>query len=131
LSELAGVGGQTLRVDGGDVDMRVIVANRGILVVSLPGLEEPDSTLVGLGKLIVASLQHVVAQLDARGSGGSLSTTCGKASSRLLVVLHDAAGRVARGLDSTAAIGRSLNIGFVLTVPDVEGIWMSPWAQAA
>lgn len=111
--------------------MRVIVANRGILVVSLPGLEEPDSTLVGLGKLIVASLQHVVAQLDARGSGGSLSTTCGKASSRLLVVLHDAAGRVARGLDSTAAIGRSLNIGFVLTVPDVEGIWMSPWAQAA
>jgi intracellular multiplication protein IcmO len=131
LSELAGVGGQTLRVDGGDVDMRVIVANRGILVVSLPGLEDPDSTLVGLGKLIVVSLQHVVAQLDARGSGGSLSTTCGKASSRLLVVLHDAAGRVARGLDSTAATGRSLNIGFVLTVPDVEGIWMSPWAQAA
>jgi intracellular multiplication protein IcmO len=45
------------RVEAGAIDMRDVVLNRRILVVTLPALENADATLASLGRLVVASLR--------------------------------------------------------------------------
>lgn len=131
LAALAADLHQKRRVNAGDIDMCDIVFDGRILVVSPWPLKKPDVMLERLGKLVVASLRNAVAHLGTRGSVGFASNGSGKASPRCLVVLNDVAGGVVDGLDSTAAIGESLNIGFVLTAPDLDDVWMSAWAQAA
>ena len=50
--------------------MRDVVLNRRILVVNLPALENSDDTLAALGKIVVASLRGMMAQiLGARLEG--------------------------------------------------------------
>ena len=68
FTQLAVSLGHIFRVGIGDIDMRDIVLNRRILVVNLPALENSAATLAALGKLVVASLRAMMAQL----LGGSL-----------------------------------------------------------
>ena len=50
--------------------MRDVVLNRRILVVNLPALENSDDTLAALGKIVVAALRGMMAQiLGARLEG--------------------------------------------------------------
>ncbi len=63
FTQLAVSLGHIFRVENGDIDMRDIVLNRRILVVNLPALENSDATLAALGKLVVASLRGMMAQL--------------------------------------------------------------------
>ena len=70
FTQLAVSLGHIFRVECGDIDMRDMVLNRRILVVNLPALENSDATLAALGKLVVASLRAMMAQLlggSARG----------------------------------------------------------------
>jgi len=62
--ELLGVSlGHIFKVQQSDVDMRDIVLNRRILVVNLPALESSDPRLASLGKIVVASLRGMMAQM--------------------------------------------------------------------
>ena len=62
--------GHIFKVQAGDIDMRDVVLNRRILVVNLPALENSDDTLAALGKIVVASLRGMMAQmLGARLEG--------------------------------------------------------------
>jgi intracellular multiplication protein IcmO len=63
FTQLAVSLGHIFRCEMGDIDMRDIVLNRRILVVNLPALENSDATLAALGKLVVASLRGMMAQL--------------------------------------------------------------------
>ena len=63
FTQLAVSLGHIFRCEIGDIDMRDIVLNRRILVVNLPALENSDATLAALGKLVVASLRGMMAQL--------------------------------------------------------------------
>jgi intracellular multiplication protein IcmO len=63
FTQLAVSLGHILKVENGDIDMRDILLNRGILVVNLPALETSDATLAALGKLVVAGLRGMMAQL--------------------------------------------------------------------
>ena len=56
----------------GDIDMRDVVLNRRILVVNLPALENSDATLAALGKLVVASLRGMMAQMLGASPRGRL-----------------------------------------------------------
>jgi intracellular multiplication protein IcmO len=69
--ELLGVSlGHIFKVRQSDVDMRDVVLNRRILVVNLPALESSDERLASLGKIVVASLRGMMAQmLGARLEG--------------------------------------------------------------
>ena len=69
--ELLGVSlGHIFKVEQSDVDMRDVVLNRRILVVNLPALESSDERLAALGKIVVASLRGMMAQmLGARLEG--------------------------------------------------------------
>lgn len=55
--------GHIFKVEQGDIDMRDVVLNRRILLVSLPDLENSPDTLAGLGKIVVTSLRAMMAQM--------------------------------------------------------------------
>jgi intracellular multiplication protein IcmO len=101
------------------------VLNRRILVVNLPALENSDATLAAQGKLVVSSLRAMMAQL----LGGSLEGVYteadkpGMGPSPYFVVLDELAYYATSGLDRMLAMGRGLNVSFMLGFQEVSGIW--------
>jgi intracellular multiplication protein IcmO len=116
--------GHIFRAANGDIDMRDIVLNRRILVVNLPSLENSDETLAALGKLGIASLRAMMAQL----LGSSLEGTYdemnkpGMAKSPFFVCFDELASYAASGLVGMLRQGRSLNLGFILGFQEIPGI---------
>lgn len=116
--------GHIFRAEAGDIDMRDIVLNRRILVVNLPSLENSDATLAALGKLGVASLRAMMAQL----LGGSLEGTYdedskpGMGKAPFWVCFDELASYAASGLEGMLRQGRSLNLAFVLGFQETSGI---------
>jgi len=125
FTQLAVSLGHIFRVDTGDIDMRDVVLNRRILVVNLPALENSDATLAALGKLVVASLRAMMAQL----LGGSLegdyteADKPGMGPSPYAIVFDELAYYATSGLDRMLAMGRGLNVSFILGFQEVSGIW--------
>ena len=98
----------------GEIDMRDIALNRRILVVNLPALENSDATLAALGKLVVASLRGMMAQLLGASPEGDYDETDkpGMGPSPYTVVLDELAYYATSGLDRMLSQGRGLNISF-------------------
>ena len=125
FTQLAVSLGHIFRVEAGDIDMRDVMLNRRILVVNLPALENSDATLAALGKLVVSSLRAMMAQL----LGGSLEGAYteadkpGMGASPYFVVLDELAYYATSGLDRMLAMGRGLNVSFLLGFQEVSGIW--------
>jgi intracellular multiplication protein IcmO len=117
--------GHIFRVECGDIDMRDVVLNRRILVVNLPALENSDATLAALGKLVVASLRGMMAQLLGASPEGDYdeSNKPGMGPSPYTVVLDELAYYATTGLDRMLSQGRGLNISFMLGFQEVSGIW--------
>ena len=125
FTQLAVSLGHIFRVENGDIDMRDIVLNRRILVVNLPALENSDATLAALGKLVVASLRGMMAQLLGASLEGDYTDADkpGMGPSPFPVVLDELAYYATSGLDRMLAMGRGLNISFILGFQEVSGIW--------
>ena len=125
FTQLAVSLGHIFRVECGDIDMRDIVLNRRILVVILPALENSDATLAALGKLVVAALRGMMAQLLGVSLEGEYSEEDkpGMGPSPFPVVLDELAYYATSGLDRMLAQGRSLNISFLLGFQEIAGIW--------
>jgi intracellular multiplication protein IcmO len=126
--ELLGVSlGHIFKVEQSDVDMRDVVLNRRILVVNLPALESSDERLAALGKIVVASLRGMMAQmLGARLEGDYEQIVAGKpgmGSAPFHVVLDEVAYYATSGMDRMLAMGRGLNFMFWLGFQEVSGIW--------
>jgi intracellular multiplication protein IcmO len=119
--------GHIFKVESGDVDMRDVVLNRRILVVNLPALENSDDTLAALGRIVVAGLRGMLAQLlGARleGDAGELFALKPSAGdSPFYVVFDEVAYYATSGMDRMLAMGRGLNIVFWLAFQEVSGIW--------
>ena len=125
FAQLAVSLGHIFRAESGEIDMRDIVLNRRILVVNLPALENSDATLAALGKLVVASLRGMMAQLLGVSLEGDYSggDEPGMGPTPFPVVLDELAYYATSGLDRMLAQGRSLNIAFILGFQEVPGIW--------
>ncbi|MBN8925247.1 MAG: conjugal transfer protein TraG [Rhodospirillales bacterium 69-11] len=125
FTQLAVSLGHIFRVECADIDMRDIVLNRRILVVILPALENSDATLAALGKLVVAALRGMMAQLLGVSLEGEYSDADkpGMGPSPFPVVLDELAYYATSGLDRMLAQGRSLNISFLLGFQEIAGIW--------
>ncbi|HJS95985.1 MAG TPA: hypothetical protein VJ741_17110, partial [Solirubrobacteraceae bacterium] len=123
FTQLAVSLGHIFRVESGDIDMRDIVLNRRILVVNLPALENSDATLAALGKLVVASLRGMMAQLLGASLEGDYTEAdkLGMGPAPFPVVLDELAYYATSGLDRMLAMGRGLNISFVLGFQEVSG----------
>jgi intracellular multiplication protein IcmO len=119
--------GHIFKVESGDVDMRDVVLNRRILVVNLPALENSDDTLAALGKIVVAGLRGMLAQLlGARLEGDPTEIFALKPSagdSPFYVVFDEVAYYATSGMDRMLAMGRGLNVVFWLAFQEVSGIW--------
>jgi intracellular multiplication protein IcmO len=125
FTQLAVSLGHIFRCEMGDIDMRDIVLNRRILVVNLPALENSDATLAALGKLVVASLRGMMAQLLGASLEGDYTEADkpGMGPSPFPVVLDELAYYATSGLDRMLAMGRGLNISFMLGFQEVSGIY--------
>jgi intracellular multiplication protein IcmO len=125
FTQLAVSLGHIFRCEMGDIDMRDIVLNRRILVVNLPALENSDATLAALGKLVVASLRGMMAQLLGASLEGDYTEAekPGMGPSPFPVVLDELAYYATSGLDRMLAMGRGLNISFMLGFQEVSGIY--------
>ncbi|MEA2767392.1 MAG: intracellular multiplication protein IcmO [Acetobacteraceae bacterium] len=125
FTQMTGSLGHIFRCDTGDIDMRDIVLNRRILVVNLPALENSDPTLAALGKLVIASLRGMMAQLLGASVEGTYSEADkpGMGPAPYPVVLDELAYYATSGLDRMLAMGRGLNISFMLGFQEVSGIW--------
>jgi len=127
FTQLAVSLGHIFKTYSGDIDMRDVVLNRRILVVNLPALENSDDTLAALGKIVVASLRGMMAQiLGARLEGdydAIVANKPGMGVAPFHVVLDELAYYATSGLDRMLAMGRGLNIMFWLAFQEVSGIW--------
>jgi intracellular multiplication protein IcmO len=107
--------------------MRDVVLNRRILVVNLPALESSDERLAALGKIVVASLRGMMAQMLGARLEGDYSTIVankpGMGSAPFHVVLDEVAYYATSGMDRMLAMGRGLNFMFWLGFQEVSGIW--------
>ena len=107
--------------------MRDVVLNRRILVVNLPALESSDERLAALGKIVVASLRGMMAQMLGARLEGDYSTIVanklGMGSAPFHVVLDEVAYYATSGMDRMLATGRGLNFMFWLGFQEVSGIW--------
>ncbi|MBB4200237.1 conjugal transfer protein TraG [Rhodoblastus sphagnicola] len=126
--ELLGVSlGHIFKVQQSEVDMRDVVLNRRILVVNLPALESSDDRLAALGKIVVASLRGMMAQmLGSRLEGDHdaiVANKPGMGSAPFHVVLDEVASYATSGMDRMLAMGRGLNFMFWLGLQEVSGIW--------
>jgi intracellular multiplication protein IcmO len=117
--------GHIFGVESGDIDMRDIVLNRRILVVNLPALENSEATLAALGKLVVASLRGMMAQLLGLSLEGEYTDEDkpGMGPSPFPIVLDELAYYATTGLDAMLSQGRGLNVSFMLGFQEVSGIW--------
>ena len=119
--------GHIFKVQTGDIDMRDVVLNRRILVVNLPALENSDDTLAALGKIVVASLRGMMAQmLGARLEGKPdeiFSLKPGTGDGPFYIVFDELAYYASSGMDRMLAMGRGLNMTFWLAFQEVSGIW--------
>jgi intracellular multiplication protein IcmO len=133
FTQLAVSLGHIFRVESGDIDMRDVVLNRRILVVNLPALENSDATLAALGKLVVASLRGMMAQLLGASLEGEYTEADkpGMGPSPFPVVLDELAYYATSGLDRMLAMGRGLNISFLLGFQEISGIWARLGERAA
>ncbi len=126
--ELLGVSlGHIFKVEQCDVDMRDVVLNRRILVVNLPALESSDDRLASLGRIVVASLRGMMAQMLGSRLEGDYSSIVankpGMAAAPFHVVLDEVAYYATSGMDRMLAMGRGLNLMFWLGFQEVSGIW--------
>jgi intracellular multiplication protein IcmO len=89
--------------------MRDVVLNRRILVVNLPALESSDERLAALGKIVVASLRGMMAQmLGARLEGDSdviVANKPGMGVAPFHVVLDEVGYYATSGMDRMLAKG--------------------------
>jgi intracellular multiplication protein IcmO len=119
--------GHIFRVENGDIDMRDVVLNRRILLVNLPALENGDDSLAALGKIVVAGLRGMLAQLlGARLEGDPKEIFALKPSvgdTPFHVVFDEVAYYVTSGMDRMLAMGRGLNVAFWLAFQEVAGIY--------
>ena len=136
--------GHIFKVERGDIDMRDIVMNRRVLIVNLPALEKSDDNLAALGRIVVASLRGMMAQLlgaklegdpseifaHKPGMGGGVEGSVGVSRWNDAVgvgsfcVDFDEVGYYATtGMDRMFAMGRGINMGFRLAMQELGGIW--------
>ena len=127
FTQLAVSLGHIFKVETGDIDMRDIVMNRRILLVNLPALQGSDATLAALGRIVVASLRAMMAQLlGAKLEGDPREIFAHKPGMGIgsFCVDFDEVGYYATaGMDRMLAMGRGINMAFRIAMQELGGIY--------
>lgn len=110
-----------------DIDMRDVVLNRRILLVSLPALENSGETTAALGKLTIAAIRGMLSQSLGGGKleGDSVDLIENRPTTSdtpFLAPLDELAAFAGGGLHTLMQQARGLGVGFALGWHDVEGL---------
>jgi len=127
FTQLAVSLGHIFKVETGDIDMRDIVMNRRVLLVNLPALQGSDATLAALGRIVVASMRAMMAQLlGAKLEGDPREIFAHKPGMGVgaFCVDFDEIGYYATaGMDRMLAMGRGINMAFRIAMQELGGIY--------
>jgi len=119
--------GHIFKVERGDIDMRDIVMNRRILIVNLPALEKSDDNLAALGRIVVASLRGMMAQLLGAKLEGDPSEIFahkpGMGVGSFGVDFDELGYYATTGMDRMLAMGRGINLAFRIAFQELGGVW--------
>jgi intracellular multiplication protein IcmO len=119
--------GHIFNCDESDIDMRDVLLNRRILVVNLPALEGSDERLPALGRIVIAVLRAMMAQMlgtRLEGDYGDIvANKPGAGAVPFHIVFDEMAYYATGGMDRMLAMGRGLNFMFWLGFQEVSGIW--------
>ncbi len=127
FTQLAVSLGHIFKVQTGDIDMRDVVMNRRILIVNLPALEKSDDNLAALGRIVVASLRGMMAQLLGAKLEGDpheiFAYKPGMGVGSFWVDFDELAYYATAGMDRMFAMGRGINMAFRIAFQELGGIW--------
>ena len=127
FTQLAVSLGHIFKVQTGDIDMRDVVMNRRILIVNLPALEKNDDNLAALGRIVVASLRGVMAQLLGAKLEGDpheiFAYKPGMGVGTFRVDFDELGYYATAGMDRMLAMGRGINIAFRIAFQELGSIW--------
>ncbi len=127
FTQLAVSLGHIFKVETGDIDMRDIVMNRRVLLVNLPALQGSDATLAALGRIVVASMRAMMAQLlGAKLEGDPREIFAHKPGMGVgaFCVDFDELGYYATaGMDRMLAMGRGINMAFRIAMQELGGLY--------
>lgn len=119
--------GHIFKVERGDIEMRDIVMNRRVLLVNLPALENSDETLAALGRIVIASLRAMMAQLLGAKLEGDpreiFAHKPGMGVAPFRVDFDELGYYATAGMDRMLAMGRGINMAFRIAFQELGGIW--------
>jgi intracellular multiplication protein IcmO len=126
FTQLAVSLGHIFKCQNGDIDMRDVVLNRRILVVNLPALENSGETTAALGKIVVATMRNMMAQVLGANLEGKfeeiIENRPSLAPSAYPVALDEVGYYAVPGMDKMLAMGRALGFSFLLGFQEIAGI---------
>lgn len=126
FTQLAVSLGHIFKCEMGDIDMRDIVLNRRVLIVSLPSLENSGETTAALGKIVVAAVRNMMAQTLGSNLEGDyqeiVANTAAFAPSPYPVVFDEVGYYASPGMDKMIAQGRGLGFQFYLGFQEVASL---------
>ena len=127
FTQLAVSLGHVFKVETGDIEMRDVVMNRRILLVNLPALQGSDETLAALGRIVIASLRAMMAQLLGAKLEGDpreiFAHKPGMGVGSFWVDFDELGYYATTGMDRMFAMGRGINMAFRIAFQELGGIW--------
>ena len=127
FTQLAVSLGHVFKVETGDIEMRDVVMNRRLLIVNLPALQGSDETLAALGRIVIASLRAMMAQLLGAKLEGDpreiFAHKPGMGVGSFWVDFDELGYYATSGMDRMFAMGRGINMAFRIAFQELGGIW--------
>jgi intracellular multiplication protein IcmO len=126
LSDFADQYGHIFATPYGDIDLEDVVLQRRILVIMLPSLEKSPDNVSALGKIVVASMQSMMAKaLGAKIEGAwedIIDTKPTNSETPFLAVLDEVGYYTTEGMAVMAAQARSLGFGLIFAAQDISAM---------
>lgn len=127
FTQLAVSLGHIFKAETGDIDMRDVVMNRRVLIVNLPALQGSDDNLAAMGRIVIASLRAMMAQLLGAKLEGDphelFAFKPGMGVGAFRVDFDEIGYYATSGMDRMLAMGRGINMGFRIAFQELGGIW--------
>ena len=127
FTQLAVSLGHVFKVETGDIEMRDVVMNRRLLLVNLPALQGSDETLAALGRIVIASLRAMMAQLLGAKLEGDpreiFAHKPGMGVGSFWVDFDELGYYATSGMDRMFAMGRGINMAFRIAFQELGGIY--------
>ena len=127
FTQLAVSLGHVFKVETGDIEMRDVVMNRRLLIVNLPALQGSDETLAALGRIVIASLRAMMAQLLGAKLEGDpreiFAHKPGMGVGSFWVDFDELGYYATSGMDRMFAMGRGINMAFRVAFQELGGIY--------